>query len=354
MNGFPATAPARSNATASSGSRANRRPITAATASGTAAGATSTRPDWAKSWPNSHTNNGFPALRSTIAPRATAETVDPTAMVRSSAAASADRGGTASVTPTRASSATCSTDNSSDRYVPTNRQPTSRSRAATAVRTRSVAASAHWRSSRTTTIGPFIVSARMTSATASVCANWAAGEAAGDSATNWARVSSDPASWRRTCTHGHNGGAPSPCHAVAQAGAHPSLAAEPNDLLGEPGLADTGLARQQHQSAARPVQIRDVRGHDSELRVASDDLARRALRAWPLRRPGNIAPRHGRFDPSRPAFSVGRRVGRSRCRTASRSRMYRVDVVAGSGSGGILGQVCTMVVVQSANWSTIA
>ena len=38
----------------------------------------------------------------------------------------------------------------------------------------------------TTTIGLLIVSARMTSATASLCAKQAAGEAPGDSATNWA------------------------------------------------------------------------------------------------------------------------------------------------------------------------
>ena len=39
-----------------------------------------------------------------------------------------------------------------------------------------------------------------------------------------------------------------------------SLATKTNDLFREPCLADAGLARQQHQSAARPVQIRDVRG----------------------------------------------------------------------------------------------
>ncbi len=58
-------------------------------------------------------------------------------------------------------------------------------------------------------------------ATASLCAKRAAGEAPGDFVTNWANVSSDPASWRSTCTHGHNGGAPSPCHAAAQAGRTP-------------------------------------------------------------------------------------------------------------------------------------
>ena len=66
VNGFPATAAARRSATASSGRRASRRSITAATASGTAAGATSRRPECAISWPNSHTNRGLPALRSMI------------------------------------------------------------------------------------------------------------------------------------------------------------------------------------------------------------------------------------------------------------------------------------------------
>ena len=177
-------------------------------------------------------------------------------MFRSSAASSPDSDGTASVTPTRASSATCSPASSADRYVPTNRQPTSRSCAATAVRTRIVAESAHWRSSITTMIGPLIVSARMTLATASLCAKRAAGEAPGDSAMNWANVSSDPASWRSTCTHGHNGGAPSPCHAVAQAGRTPRSRPSPtissaSRVLPIPGspVSNTNPPRDRSRSA---------------------------------------------------------------------------------------------------------
>ena len=236
-------------------------------------GATSTRPDCAMSWPNSQTNSGLPALRSMTVPVAPAETWSPAADRNSSDAASSDRRGTASVTPTRASSATCSRASSSGRYVPTSRQPASRTADATAHRTRIDAASAHWRSSSTTTSGPLDASPRTTAEIASDCAKHAAGEAAGDSASNWLSISSVPASWRRICTHGHNGGAPSPCHAVAHAAATPPLAAEGNDLLGQPGLADPRLAGQQERRAPRCVQVGQASRRHRQLRLTPQQRA---------------------------------------------------------------------------------
>ena len=88
-------------------------------------------------------------------------------------------------------------------------------------------------------------------------------------------ASRPPSSWRSTCTQSHSGGAPSPCHAVAHATRAP-VAADPDDFLGQPRLADPGIAAQQQH---RTVQIGQVRGDDGQLRLAADELARRVLRA---------------------------------------------------------------------------
>ena len=104
---MPATAAARSTATTSSLNRASRRSTTAATAVGTAAGATSSRPELPMSWPNSHTNNGFPPLRSTTASTAEVDLPLPTEARNSSPAASGDSRGTATDVPARVNSATC-------------------------------------------------------------------------------------------------------------------------------------------------------------------------------------------------------------------------------------------------------
>ena len=152
------------------------------------------------------------------------------------------------VRPTRASSATWSRASSPDRYVPRNRQPTSRTAEATKASTRIDAVSAHWRSSSTTTRGCCAAARRIATTTASDCASTAAGEAVGDSGTNPPSTSSEPAIWRSTCTHGHSGGAPSPCHAVAHAPRQPRTRAR----------ASTSSARRVLPIPASPVSSRNA------------------------------------------------------------------------------------------------
>src|SRR5512132_2372828 len=54
-------------------------------------------------------------------------------------------------------------------------------------------------------------------ATACDCAKRAAEDVSGETAPACRSESSEPTSWRSTCTQGHSGGAPSPCHAVPHA-----------------------------------------------------------------------------------------------------------------------------------------
>ena len=99
----------------------------------------------------------------------------------------------------------------------------------------------------------------------------AAADAPGDSA-RWSSIPADPVSWRRTCTQGHNGGAPSPCHVVAHAPEPPARGPD-NDLLGEPGLPDPRLAphQQRRALAKRPSRPTERSLPSTETRAPAAD-----------------------------------------------------------------------------------